>query len=58
VCPKTVVASCDTETSPEVVDNCPESGLPLQRSPESGNAASERNANDEDDLMTMLAIAQ
>lgn len=53
-----MVASCDAETGPEVVDNCPEGGLPLQRSPESGDAASEGNADDKDDLMSILASAQ
>lgn len=50
-----MIACGNAETCPEVVDDCPEGGLPLQRSPESGNAASEGNADDEDDLMTVLA---
>lgn len=57
VCPETMVASCDAETSPEVIDDGPESGLPLERSPESGDATGERNANDEGDLISMLDIA-
>lgn len=50
-----MVASCDTETGPEVIDNCPEGGLPLQGSPESSDAASEGDADDEDDLIAVLA---
>jgi hypothetical protein len=45
-----MVSGGDTETGPEVVDDGPCSGLPLQRCPESGDAASERHADDEDDL--------
>ena len=51
VCPKTMVSGGNTETGAEVVDYSPEGGLPLQRSPESGNAASERHTNNEDDLV-------
>jgi len=39
VCPKTMVASSDTETSVEVVDDSPNCSLPPQRSPVSLNAA-------------------
>jgi hypothetical protein len=55
VCPKTMITSCDAETSPEVVYDGPESGLPLERSPESRNATGERNADDEGDLVPVLA---
>lgn len=49
-----MVASGDSETGPEVVDDSPCSGLPLQRGPEGGDAASERYADDEDDLEKLL----
>lgn len=45
-----MVAGSDTETGPEVVDDRPDSSLPFQRCPEGGNATSERDANDKDDL--------
>jgi hypothetical protein len=37
--PETMVTSGDTETSPEVVDDGPESSLPLQRCPEGSDTA-------------------
>jgi hypothetical protein len=55
VCPETMVASCDAETRPEVVYDGPESGLPFERRPESGDAAGEGNADDEGDLFAVLA---
>lgn len=51
VCPETMVACCDTETGPEVVYDGPESGLPFERGPESRDAASEGDADDEGDLI-------
>lgn len=30
MCPETVIASCDTESSHEIVDNGPQSSLPFQ----------------------------
>jgi len=51
-----MVSRCDSETGPEVVHDGPRSGLPLQRGPEGGDAASEGHTNDEDDLDTLLAI--
>ena len=57
VCPEAMVASCDAETSPEVVYDGPEGGLPFERSPEGGNAASERDADDEGNLGPTLANA-
>lgn len=51
------MVSCgDTETGPEVVYDGPRSRLPLQRGPERGDAASNRHADDEDDLEESLAI--
>lgn len=50
VCPETMVAGSDAETSPKVVDDSPCRGLPLQRCPKGGDAASERNADDEENL--------
>jgi hypothetical protein len=50
VCPKTMVTSCDTETSPEVVYDSPKSRLPLERSVEGSDAAGKRNTDDEGDL--------
>jgi hypothetical protein len=55
VCPETMVASCDTETSPEVVDDGPDSGLPLERCPEGSDAAGERDSDDEVNLNAVLA---
>jgi hypothetical protein len=54
VCPETMVASGDSETGPEVVHDGPCCGLPLQWGPESGDAASERHTDDEDDLEGVL----
>ena len=51
-----MVTSCNTETGPEVVDDRPKSSLPLQRGPESGNTASERDTDNEDDLTILLAV--
>jgi hypothetical protein len=48
--PETMVSSGNSETGPEVVHDGPRSGLPLQRGPKGGNAASERHADDENDL--------
>jgi len=50
VCPQTVVASSDAETGCEVVRNGPNGGCEPERSPEGGNAASHRNADDERDI--------
>lgn len=49
--PKTVVASSDAETSPEVVNDGPNGGLPAKRSPEGGHAAHHGDTNDEEDLV-------
>jgi hypothetical protein len=58
VCPETMVSGCDSETSPEVVDDGPSSGLPLQGGPEGGDAASERHSDDEDDLGRVLVCGR
>lgn len=50
VCPQTVVACCDTETGREVVGNCPNGSLCVERSPESCNASCERNADNQCDV--------
>lgn len=50
-----MVAGSDSKTSPKVVDDGPGGGLPLQRRPEGGDAASERDTDDEDDLASLLA---
>ena len=51
VCPETMVAGGDAETSPEVVHDGPEGGLPFERGPESRDAAGERDADDEGNLI-------
>jgi hypothetical protein len=53
VCPETMVTSCDAETSPEVVYDRPESRLPFERCPESGDATGEGDADDEGDLTSV-----
>ncbi len=45
-----MVASCDTQTSGEVVCNGPNGGLDLERYPEGLDAAVDGNANDESDI--------
>ena len=42
-----MVASSDPKTRSEVVSNAPYRGLPMQRRPESSDAANERDANDQ-----------
>ena len=42
-----MVASSNTQSSGEVVDHTPDGGLPMQRGPESGDAASERDPDDQ-----------
>lgn len=58
VCPETMVAGGDPETSPEVVDNGPGSGLPLKRSPERSDAAGEGDADNEIDLVEPVSFLQ
>jgi len=53
VCPKTMVSSGNAKTSPEVVYDGPNGGLPTKRRPESGNAAHDGNANDQEDLIAL-----
>lgn len=43
----TIHTSCDTKTGHEIVGNCPDSSLDLQRSRVCSNQAIDRNANDE-----------
>jgi len=47
VCPQPMVTSSDTETCAEVVENCPDGCLELQRRPDGSNAADDRDAEDE-----------
>lgn len=49
--PKTVVAGRDTETGPIVVHDSPDGRLPLQRRPEGRNAAHQRDADNEENLI-------
>lgn len=46
--PKTMVASGDTKASPEVVDDSPESSLPLERRPEGSDAAHKRDTENQE----------
>lgn len=48
--PETVVAGSDAETGPVVVEDRPQQRLEGQRSPESGDAAHQRDAADEEDV--------
>jgi len=50
VCPETMVASCNAETSPEVVYNGPKGSLPFQRCETGRDAAGERDTDDEGNL--------
>lgn len=50
MCPKTMVSSRDSQTSPEVVYDSPKGGLPTQGGPEGGNASHHGNTDDEKDL--------
>jgi len=50
VCPKTMVASCDTKSSPKVVDDSEERGLQTKRSPDCLDASVEGNSQDEGDV--------
>jgi hypothetical protein len=50
VCPKPVVTSCDTKTGHEVIDDSPDSGLPLQRSPIGHDETVDWNSHDEGDV--------
>ena len=42
-----MVASSDPKPRSEVVSNAPHGGLPVQRRPESSDAANERDADDQ-----------
>ena len=42
-----MVASSDPESRSEVIYDAPEGGLPVQRGPEGGHTASERDPNDQ-----------
>lgn len=42
-----MVASSDSQSSGEVVDNTPEGSLPIYRCPEGGDTANERDPNDQ-----------
>ena len=42
-----MVASSDSKTRSKVVSNAPYGSLPIQRRPESSDAANERDANDQ-----------
>lgn len=48
--PEAMVASSDAETSPEVVDDSPDGGLPSERGPESSDAAHHGDTDNEEDL--------
>jgi len=48
--PQTMVASSDTETGCEVVCNCPDGGVAVERGPPSLNQTQKGNANDEEDI--------
>lgn len=50
MCPKSVVASGDTKTSVEVVDDSPDCGLPLEGSPVSLNTAESWDTEDQEDI--------
>lgn len=50
MCPEPVVASCDSKTSAEVVDDSKDGSLPLQGSEAGHGYARERNEADESDL--------
>lgn len=45
-----LLTSCDAQSSEEVVDDCPDSSLQLQRHPESLDTAGDGNADDESDV--------
>lgn len=45
-----LLTSCDSQSSEEVVDDCPDGGLQLQRYPESLDTARNGNADDESDV--------
>lgn len=45
-----MVTSSDSEPRSEIVSNTPYGGLPIQRRPESSDAANERDANDQIDV--------
>ena len=48
--PQTMVASGDTETSCEVVSNCPDGGVTVERSPPGLDQTQEGNANNQEDV--------
>lgn len=48
-----MVASRDTETGPEVVDDGPEGSLPLERCPEGSDATGEGDSDNEGNLKTL-----
>ena len=45
-----MVTSCDAEASEEVVYNCPQSSLPLERCESSSDAANQGDAANEGDI--------
>lgn len=50
MCPETVVTSCDTQPSPEIVDDSEDGGVQSEGSPYGLDAAVDRNAHDEGDV--------
>jgi hypothetical protein len=48
--PQTMVASSDTETGSEVVCNCPDGGVAVERGPPSLDQTEKGNANNEEDV--------
>jgi len=50
MCPKSVITSCDSQTSGEVVGNSPDGSLELERILEGEDTASQRNADNESDV--------
>jgi hypothetical protein len=50
VCPQTVVAGSDTETSSEVEGNGPDGSLQVKRCPVGGDETAHGNTNDQDDI--------
>ena len=45
-----MVACCDTETGSEVIGDGPDCGRSAERSPESGDATNDRDANNQNDI--------
>jgi len=50
MCPKSVITSCDSQTSHEIIRNRPGCSLPMQWCPVCGNETVDRQANDEGDI--------